>query len=168
MFPAALQPGDGRFQLALDEFEGQGFNRGAGLGQALADGVTLLFADCQLAINDAFGGQVQQGGDVEPGEELDADAVDAGRGLGLGQPVCDALLAQGRDGVFGAGRRVGLGQLAAGDHAVAFQALEHRVELADAHVPDPPEVGRVAKAFQQVVAVSGVGLQQAEQDFIRG
>ncbi len=88
MFPAALQPGDGRLQLALNEFEGQGFNRGAGLGQALADGVTLLLANRQLAVNYAFGGETQQGGDVEPGEELDTDAMDAGRRLGLGQPVC--------------------------------------------------------------------------------
>ena len=94
--------------------------------------------------------------------------MDADRGLRLGQPAGDPLLAQRCDRVFGAGRCVGLWYFTACDQVLALKAIEHRVELADAHVPDPPEVGRVAEAFQQVIAVGGRGLQQAKDDFIWG
>ena len=67
MFPAAVQPGDGRFQLTQDEFEGQRFNRRIDPGQFLPDCIALGFTDRELAVGDAFGRQSQQGGDVEPG-----------------------------------------------------------------------------------------------------
>ncbi len=163
-----VQPGEAGFELPDDEIEREGFDgRGCPAPFRLSPG-ELGLAGGKLAVEDAFGGALQQAGDVEAAEALDADAVDAGGGMRLRQPGVQARRAEFGDGILGAVGGIGLGHRLAGNPAAAFQAFEDRVELAGAHVPDMPEVVGVAEGLEELVTVGGLGFEEPEEDFVRG
>jgi len=163
-----MQPGDAGIQLPGHEIQRQGFHGGGRLRCPGQKFIALGLTGGQLAVNDVPGRDSQQGRDIQPAEEQHPDLVD-GRGRRINvQPGPQARLAPGGERILGPGRRIQPGHFPARNRAVLLQPLEDRVELAGAHVPDPPEAGRVMEGFQQVVAVGRPGLQQAQQDVVRG